>query len=438
MKNKVLMILSFILIIVIETSCIFWRDNNRKVEKTEEKKEPVFNVNELWRISLEDSPNVKTVIEDSFFYVVKGDLLYTTEERKFKVLKININNPSEIIESKEFTGIEASDFLIVGNMLIIGTREFKVLILNKNDLSLIKEQTIRHLMDGPVYEYKGNLYWENGANGYRGENRELILEKDNVVKANLEDIINCTSEIYEVEYVCHEFNGESIISMRLEEGILYFLTYNRDYWKEDGGLSYFVAWDLDSNQKLWAHELKYEFFRSEADIQIVGDKIYLISVGRYCFDKKTGKELWRIIQTDEDKTREVIIHTDTCLKDMLYYDGKFYFTNGEYFGSKGYGKYPKENYKNIICINAEDGSYVWGDIFMFQISNAIGPCEYNDKIYFPTDAGLRVYEAQTGKLIGVNEDYKGTGYKFIYKYNDILLMHINKRDHVDLVAMKAE
>ena len=426
--NKFLLSIITVLLCFIYISCPL-------IKTPEEKDEPFYKVNELWRIELKGIPHVKTVIDGGYFYAVKGGFL-SEENRKFKVLKVNINDPSDIIESQEFEGLECSDFLIVEDKLILGTEDFHMIILDKNNLTLIKDQVVRHKARGPLFEYKGNLYWENGANGYRDENRKLILEKDNVVKANLDDIINCTSEIYEIEYVCHEFNGESIVSLRLEDGILYFITYNRDYWKEDGGLSYFVAWNLDENKKVWSHEMRFDYFRSEADIQIVGGKIYLISVGRYCFDKKTGQELWRIIQTDEDKAREVIIHTDTCLKDMLYYDGKFYFTNGEYFGSKGYGNYPKENYKNLICINAEDGSYVWGDMYLFSISNDRVPCEYNDKIYVPADKYLRVYEAQTGKLIGVNKNYKG--YKCIYKYNDILLMHINKRDHVDLVAIKAE
>lgn len=427
--NKHLLSIITVLICFIYISC--------PLTKTpEEKEEPFYKVNELWRLELEDLPKVKTVIDGNYFYVVKGNLRYITENRRFKILKVNINDPSDIIESQEFEGLECSDFLIVEDKLIFGTEDFHMIILDKNNLTLIKDQLVRRKVKGPLFEYKGNLYWENGAVSTKNENGELELERNNVVKADLQEIIDCTNEIYEVDFLCDEFNGESIVSMRLEDGILYFITYNRDYWKEDGGLSYFVAWDLDSNRKIWVHELHYEYFRSEADIQIVGDRIYLISVGRYCFDKKTGNELWRIIQTSEDKAREVIIHTDTCLKDMLYYDGKFYFTNGEYFGSKGYGNYPKENYKNLICINAEDGSYVWGDMYLFSISNDRVPCEYNDKIYVPADKYLRVYEAQTGKLIGVNKNYKG--YKCIYKYNDILLMHINKRDHVDLVAIKAE
>ena len=154
--------------------------------------------------------------------------------------------------------------------------------------------------------------------------------------------------------------------MVLENGILYFLTYNPDQHKNEG-VTYFVAWNLETNTKVWVNEITTENFLAQGTIQIVEDKIYLLGNGRYCYDKKTGQELWHILQTEEDYKNEIIIRTETHIKDILYYDGKFYFTNEEFPVSGSLAGFPQENYKNLICINAEDGSYVWGDMYMLHL-----------------------------------------------------------------------
>ena len=108
MSHKIF--LFFVFITLVDTSCHFGVANKDRKECSTKIEEPVFQVNELWRIRLGDTPNVKTLIDGSYFYVVDGDLLYTTEERKFKILKIHIDEPSNIIESQEFIGEESTDF----------------------------------------------------------------------------------------------------------------------------------------------------------------------------------------------------------------------------------------------------------------------------------------------------------------------------------------
>ncbi|MBR5645126.1 MAG: PQQ-like beta-propeller repeat protein [Treponema sp.] len=305
---------------------------------------------------------------------------------------------------------------------------------------MIKKQYIGYpRIYDKVCEYKGNLYWANFREYSENENGERIYARKNIIRANLQEIIDFTGNIFPIEYLCDEFNGERVVSLYIENGVLYFLTFNRDWWKENDEKSYLIAWDLDLNKKIWVNEISKEMFLSEGDFKIAEGKIYLIgNYGRYCYDMITGKKEWSRVQNDEDRFKEIIIHTADLSKDMLFYDEKIYFTNEESFMSGKASGHPKENYKNILCISAKDGSYVWGDMIHFGISNFIVPCEYNNKIYFSTEKGLRVYEAQKGKLIGVDKEYNCSGQDPMYKYNDILLFFVNQYDHIDLVAMKAE
>ena len=90
---------------------------------------------------------------------------------------------------------------------------------------------------------------------------------------------------------------------------------------------------------------------------------------------------------------------------------------------------PEEFCKNVICVSAKDGKYVWGDLPPDSASLSSIPIVIDDKAYFfcSNNVGLRVYNAKTGELLGSNAMFRTDSMGIPVLYNDTIIFY-NKTD----------
>ena len=78
-------------------------------------------------------------------------------------------------------------------------------------------------------------------------------------------------------------------------------------------------------------------------------------------------------------------------------------------------------HRNIHCIDAETGELVWNAIAKDSESLETNPIIAHGRLYVSQHSGLRVYEPETGKLIGVDKSFCGAGMGRNVLYNDYMI-----------------
>jgi outer membrane protein assembly factor BamB len=206
-----------------------------------------------------------------------------------------------------------------------------------------------------------------------------------------------------------------------EDGKLYFLTSRKRFW-EPGTVGYLVAITTEG-KSLWKRGLGN--VRGDRHTSLITDdnRIYVIDRIPSCYNKITGDVIY---EKDADKLYE---YTDAgaYLKGISFYNNKLYYATGMH--SQTHLMDPTadpKRVKNIVCIDADTGSPVWGDLVPGGASISSFPLIHNGKAFIVTDLGLRVYEADTGKLIGVDKSVQSFGSNHDLMYNG-LFIYPNRR-----------
>jgi hypothetical protein len=73
---------------------------------------------------------------------------------------------------------------------------------------------------------------------------------------------------------------------------------------------------------------------------------------------------------------------------------------------------------------------VWGVLPYNSYSLGITPLVYDGKLYMPLERGLHVYDANTGKLLGVDTALYGSGSNgTIFQYNNLMILPDSRNDN---------
>jgi outer membrane protein assembly factor BamB len=97
----------------------------------------------------------------------------------------------------------------------------------------------------------------------------------------------------------------------------------------------------------------------------------------------------------------------------VYYKGKVYYTSGE--SESG------ADFRNIHCIDAKTGKLVWSAIAKYSESLETNPIIAHDRLYVSQGSGIRVYNPENGKLIGVDKSFYGMGMGRNLLYGDYMI-----------------
>jgi outer membrane protein assembly factor BamB len=146
----------------------------------------------------------------------------------------------------------------------------------------------------------------------------------------------------------------------IHDGVLYFLNLS------------ISAWDLTSKEQLYCHTFNYNIPEPQ----------------------------WYL--------------ADRSLQ-AVYYQNKIFYISGV--------SYLPDRFRNIHCIDAKTGKLVWNDIAKDSASLETNPIIAHGKLYVSQYTGLRVYEAETGKLTGVDKSFCGAdmGRNVLYEDKDYMI-----------------
>jgi outer membrane protein assembly factor BamB len=178
---------------------------------------------------------------------------------------------------------------------------------------------------------------------------------------------------------------------------------------------------IDINTK---KELFYDSFGGDRDyifdhgwernsLYIKDDIMYYLSWSIAAYDITNYKKLYHIIF--DNSTPKNKNYSAGDFLDITFHNNKIYYTTTgtNYLGDTGS--------RNIFCINKNDGKLVWSAIPRKSESLGTNPVIYNGKVFIPHMNGVRVYNADNGKLIGVEKSIEGNSICFNQLIGSIMI-----------------
>ncbi len=201
--------------------------------------------------------------------------------------------------------------------------------------------------------------------------------------------------------------------------ILYFNTYNREHPE---GYSTLVAIDLQSEKAKWKKELHGLQGRVNNDLIIKDNILYMLDVTALLrLDKHTGEVLTRYDdEKDPPYTQPLMIPT-VSLCGIWYDDGRLYYTTVGSTETASQTGMSKDLVYSLVCIDAKTLKFLWG-FHPVSGTSSTYPVVKDGKAYIVTHIdGLRVFDAKTGKLLGVDKSIIAWGNEANVLYKDYFI-----------------
>ena len=275
----------------------------------------------------------------------------------------------------------------------------------------------------------GNLFWSNiCCDGIHNEGllklkmSDIDFTKDPAEEQNLQPVLIWHDETDEVGMM---------ITPIAENGIIYFQTY--DYYGKatiKTGAVY-----ADTGKIKWIQSTNIMNGTGFKSMYIVANRLYVIANHLGCLNLETGESIYEISYTDDELKTEKALSAGPFLYGASYYDGKFYFTNMSSWSTSSYTGIPEQFVSNIQCMDAASGKLVWGDLPADCGSLGTRPIVENDKVFVTAgECGLRVYNAQNGKLIGVDKTVRTFGEEANAQYGGLVMYFNLRSDHTSTLT----
>jgi outer membrane protein assembly factor BamB len=231
-------------------------------------------------------------------------------------------------------------------------------------------------------------------------------------------------------------------NMIAEDGVIYFLTLNRGYHNRTNH-AHLVALDAETKTAKWKKSLAHIDGSRDTSLVLNGERLYVIDFAPSCYNKATGAPVFETDLEDVRAGTQVFTDAGPYLRGITVYNDKLYYTGGMHsLTSSMDPEADPARIKNITCIDSDTGFPVWGDLVPGGLSIFTNVLVQSGKAYVQTDKGLRVYNAATGALIGVDKSVKSFGNYHNLLYNGMVI-YPNKESfpygpYTILTAIKAE
>ncbi len=174
-------------------------------------------------------------------------------------------------------------------------------------------------------------------------------------------------------------------------------------WMEPG---VFFAVDLATKNVLWETNGEYLHSWSDWPMTYLGGRLIVLDpIGFGIIDAATGEIL----------VERRAYYGGGYYAGGYFYDGKVYYTNGSTAENE-------DTPNNVICMNTATGEAVWMN--SFPGSHGSNPVCYEGITYVFSQDCMRVLDARTGKLLGVDDDLRGDIWQIanIVTYGDLAIV----------------
>jgi hypothetical protein len=431
MKNTLLLLF----VLVFNTSCpIFIKDN-----QNDDLNEPKYIQNIAWKTEVDCCTNWSYPFEEGGYGYYPEDVTRSGIDY-CRLVKINLNNGDIIWRTGDVQCDYTDQAQKIGGYIYVPLNEKDIFMVYDDDngflaatVSLKSEPKIG-LRIGPfIHTVKWNnyIFWGNqdASKEYHG-----LMRFDT-------SLINFTNEPEVVQLIEPELVWKSNEQNSIHTNIIvndekvYFLTTR--HWFTGGTVkkSYLVSLEAGTGKVLWTTEREFGRGERENSLLINEDRLYVIDMNPSCYDIHTGEPIFE--KKDDEYTG-----AGSMLKGIFWYNNILYYTTGMH--SRTVIIEPTadpKRVKNIICIDGDTGNLVWGDLVPNGRSIYTFPLVNNGKAYVVTDKGLRVYDAYTGALIGVDRKIDNLGDNHCLLYNNMVIyVNIESRNPLSLVltAIRAD
>ena len=413
-----------IIAIFLSTSCNFFNFNYKKTRVDE----VPYIQNKVWSINTDSlCTDLYNRQYENYYYILEYDR--SEGEKKSYYTKIDLRDGTRVWSSNPIKeNIKNYPLLYsVNNKKYFITEKGKCIIQISDDdtgelcatVSFYKTEEERDHYGIAINNWlliNGKLYWANCPNFTPYKSGIVSLDISNIDFSKPADEV----QYFEPEMVWENtVNNQRIFEALIEHnGIIYFITNNM-FEKDDCCI--LGAYDSGSKSLLWQKKSYVLTGLGCNNLIIAKNKLYVLEEAQGCYDLYTGSTVWEHRQTLEEMKKEVGIDAGMYAVGITYYDNKFYFTNSGGSLSSSMTGIDEQYIKNIQCIDADTGKYIWGDLPKGSASLFTRPVVIDDQCFIITWNDLRVYNAQTGELIGTDSSVTSVGYEYNALYDGMFI-----------------
>ena len=420
MKKYNFFILSALLLTAC-SSCNLLFNNNKQKDT-----EPVYTPNYAWQLKLDGTQiGSQMYIQQQFLYLVER---IHREDADIQLVKIDMETGAYVWKADQISDGEqwrSSNVVKVGNKLYfmrpnkgliycyaenngkllariqIGTTETEA-IYNRCSLETI-------VTDGTA------LYW--GSAGEPGSISAHLLKLD---LDTIDYTQNGAIQIRVPRSLYTKADWRQCIFWAapiIDNGVLYFNTLNRDY---PDGYSTLVAIDLQSETVKWEKQLSGVAGTTLNTLLVQDDILYVINSSLLRVNKYTGEILTRY-DSEENSTEHPATTPSPSLCGIWYDDGRLYYTTICSSDAHSQTGIPEKFIYSLVCIDAKTLKFLWG-FHPVSGTSSTYPAVKDGKAYIVTHIdGLRVFDAKTGKLLGVDKSIIAWGDEANVLYKDYFI-----------------
>ncbi|GHU54643.1 hypothetical protein FACS189442_1190 [Spirochaetia bacterium] len=402
---------------LIFTSCPPYYNNNNTGDK-----EPPYNKNIVWSFEIESRGNwAENFYHDGYAYIQESSNYMGSYAPKtfWRLLKVRLDDGQVMWKTLDMEFSTVDNFIVHNNYVYVPHGGY-LYVYNDNDGALAatvfvggqgKDMYSHYMIGCNSYIFWGNINRDSpGTTGLiRFDTRDIDFSQP-----------DSTLQTIDPDLVWVSPDDKAIRTNFVEEnGTVYFLTANRDYNIRPGD-GCLVAIDAETLFVKWRKDLSHTDGFRQNSLVLNGDYLHVIDMAPSCYNKNTGAVVYENEFVDMTIEYKISLEASPYLTGITLHDNKLYYTTGMHRSTYQAG-IPKELIKNIICMEPVTGNYVWGDLVPDGGTIRTFPVVVNGKAVIATDNGLRVYDAKTGKLLGVDKTIKNRGEDANYGYNNLFI-----------------
>ena len=424
MKKYNFFILSALLLTACSSCDLLFNSNKQK----DTEREPSYTPNYAWQLKLDGMQiHSQAYTADNYLYLLQN--IEREKEDGVQLIKIDMETGAYVWKADQiFDGHQwySSNIVKADNKLyfmrkngiiycysdIDGTRLARIQVGTTEQEALHNRYKLKTIVtDGTA------LYW--GSAGDPGSINAHLLKLD------LDTIDYTQNGAIQIRvprslYTKADWRQCTFWSAPIIDGnILFFNTFNI---KHPDGYSTLVAIDLQSETVKWEKELHGLQGRVNNDLIIKDNILYMLDVTALLrVDKHTGEVLTRYDdEKDPPYTQPLMIPT-VSLCGIWYDDGRLYYTTVGSTETASQTGMSKDLVYSLVCIDAKTLKFLWG-FHPVSGTSSTYPVVKDGKAYIVTHIdGLRVFDAKTGKLLGVDKSIIAWGNEANVLYKDYFI-----------------